>query len=315
MNFGDFAAWFTGTQTTGGVTTPFTTRILLEQSLHIVKVGVNYRFGTPSLLAQEPPARPSEGFNWTGAYVGAVAGYGIGRKNWVDFPEQFDVSGALAGGTVGANVHVGRFVFGVEGEWMWTGIKGDMTETTDFGGGLTQTTALATRINWLATAAARVGVVTADRWLNYVKVGFALADETHDLRFDQTLVGVGSTSSDFSGGRLHTGFLIGVGTEYAFFSNWSVKAEYNYVQFAQQTAMLTGIQNLNIRTGPGRFHRQPSGRQHQPAPAPVQGRPELSLQQLGRGARAVLTSALPREIQIERARPVGIRAASYFRRR
>ena len=246
VNFGDFAAWFTGTQTTGGVTTPFTTRILLEQSLHIVKVGVNYRFGTPSLLAQEPPARPSEGFNWTGAYVGAVAGYGIGRKNWVDFPEQFDVSGALAGGTAGANVHVGRFVFGVEGEWMWTGIKGDMTETTDFGGGLTQTTALATRINWLATAAARVGVVTADRWLNYVKVGFALADETHDLRFDQTLVGVGSTSSDFSGGRLHTGFLIGVGTEYAFFSNWSVKAEYNYVQFAQQTAMLTGIQNLNI---------------------------------------------------------------------
>jgi outer membrane immunogenic protein len=246
VNFGDFAAWFTGTQTAAGVTTPFTSRILLEQSLHIVKVGVNYRFGTPSLLAQEPPARPSEGFNWTGAYVGAVAGYGIGRKDWSDIPEQFDVRGALAGGTAGANVHVGLFVFGVEGEWMWTNIKGGSTETSTAGGGLTQTIALATRVNWLATAAARVGVVTIDRWLNYVKVGFALADETHDLRFDQAVVGVGSTSSDFSGDRLHTGFLIGVGTEYAFFSNWSVKAEYNYMQFAQQTTMLTGIQSLNI---------------------------------------------------------------------
>jgi outer membrane immunogenic protein len=142
-------------------------------------------------------------------------------------------------------VHVGRLVFGVEGDWTWTNIKGDSTETTNVGG-LIQTIALSTRVNWLATAAVRVGVVTTDRWLNYVKVGFALADETHNLRIDQAVVGVGSTSSDLSGGRLHTGFLIGVGTEYAFFSNWSVKAEYNYMQFADQTVILTGTQALNI---------------------------------------------------------------------
>jgi outer membrane immunogenic protein len=248
VNFGEYTTGITGTQTLAGVTTPFSDNIRFEQQLHLVKVGLNYRFGTPSILAQEPPARPSAGFNWTGAYVGAVAGYGIGWKDWADLlgdDSRFDVNGALAGGTAGVNVHVGRFVLGVEGEWMWSGIKGDKSET-EVTGIVTSAISASTRINWLATAAMRAGVVTTDRWLNYVKAGFAVADETHTLRFTQTAPGLGSTDLDLRGSRLHTGLLLGVGTEYAFFANWSVKAEYNYIHFVDQSAQLTGTQFVNI---------------------------------------------------------------------
>ena len=59
-------------------------------------------------------------------------------------------------------------------------------------------------------------------------------------------MGVGTTDFDFRGSRLHTGLLLGVGTEYAFFANWSVKAEYNYIHFVEQSTMLTGTQSIHV---------------------------------------------------------------------
>jgi opacity protein-like surface antigen len=258
VNFGQYDRWLTGTETLQGnaivAVVPIAGNVRLEHSLHLLKVGLNYRFGMPSVLAQEPVARPSAGFDWTGAYVGAVAGYGIGWKDWNATPpnDRFDVRGGLAGMTAGANVHVGRFVFGVEGEWMWTGIKGDRSDTIN-NLGVTSVATISSRINWLATAAMRAGVVSSDRWLNYVKAGFAIADETHRLLLTESAPAVGSQTADVRGSRLHTGILLGVGTEYAFFQNWSVKAEYNYIHFVEQPVTLSGKIDINVPPLVGTF--------------------------------------------------------------
>jgi outer membrane immunogenic protein len=117
-----------------GVVTPVADNVQIEQALHLAKVGVNYRFGGIQTDPTLAPARAAPGYNWSGAYVGVQGGYGFGHHEWPDFlvparPEtvKYDANGWLAGGTVGVNAQAGVFVFGVEGEWMWTGIKGSQT--------------------------------------------------------------------------------------------------------------------------------------------------------------------------------------------
>ena len=118
------------------VTTPVVADLPIEQALHVVKIGANYRFGGIAVDPSYTPVRAAPGYNWTGAYIGAQGGYGLGRKQWPDFADplnpatgKYNVDGWLAGGTGGVNVQSGVFVFGVEGEWMWTGIKGGQTFT------------------------------------------------------------------------------------------------------------------------------------------------------------------------------------------
>jgi len=115
-----------GFTTAAGVVTPIRIDPQIEEAIHVVKVGVNYRFGG---IAKDPsyaPVPAAPGTNWSGAYIGVQAGYGFGRKQWPDigqtivpFLAEYDMKGWLGGGTVGVNAQAGRFVFGVEGESSW----------------------------------------------------------------------------------------------------------------------------------------------------------------------------------------------------
>ena len=247
VHLGNRDVRLTGTLTNAGVATPFTQDVDLKQSLHLAKFGVNYRFGpdAPHAIA---PARTAPGHNWTGAWVGAQAGYGWGGKHWPDFfpNDTFNTKGWLGGLTTGANVQAGVFVVGVESEWLYTDVKGGRRDVLDFGGGFTQTTDIASKVDWLWLNSVRVGFAAADKWLVYAKGGIAFAHEKHDLDLAQALVGVGSTALDLSGRALHTGYLAGVGVEYAFLKNWSAKLEYNYINFAPQDVLTSGPQAINI---------------------------------------------------------------------
>ena len=75
----------------------------------------------PRPVPQAPVAYlpPPPVFSWTGFYIGINGGGGFGNSNWLD-PVQgnsgnFNTSGFLIGGTVGANYQIGQFVLGVEG--------------------------------------------------------------------------------------------------------------------------------------------------------------------------------------------------------
>ena len=242
---------FAGSQSAGAVTIPFVADLPIEQALHVVKIGANYRFGGIPVDPGYTPVRAAPGYNWTGAYIGAQGGYGFGHKEWPDFADplnpafgKYNVDGWLAGGTGGVNVQSGVFVFGVEGEWMWTGIKGGQTFTNTLFG-LTQTATLETGIDWLAIASARAGFVVGDKLLLYGKGGVAIAGERHSLNLTQTSPGFGSTSFVLNAKAVHTGVVVGAGAEYALGGNWSARIEYDYIRMAGQTFTGTGTETIN----------------------------------------------------------------------
>jgi outer membrane immunogenic protein len=237
----------------------------LPQAIHLVKLGVNYRFG-PDASPPIAPSRPAPGFDWSGAYIGAQAGYGFGRTTWTDFtPDRaFDSKGWLAGATIGANTQAGAFVAGVEAEWMWGRVNGALSFVAPIVGALgTQASALTSNIDWLAMATVRLGFVAADRWLVYGKGGIAVAHENHTFGALQVVPGLGFLAANVTGDALRTGAVAGVGVEYAFLGNWSAKLEYDYVAFREQTLIIAGPETSNIpgRNGTVGFAQQISIRQ------------------------------------------------------
>jgi outer membrane immunogenic protein len=244
-HLGTATARLVGQATNGGVATPSADNNRVEQAIHVVKLGANYRFDgvapDPSFVAV--PAAP--GTNWTGAYIGAQGGYGWGQTQWPDVfgvvapggsLPRFDNSGWLAGGTIGVNAQSGRFVFGVEGEILATGIKGSRSGSIDVGAAVFNTT-FTSKIDWLALATARAGFVVGDKWMLYGKGGLAIAEERHTATAAVTII---ATSIDYAGKAVHTGAVVGAGGEYAFAPNWSIKAEYDYIKMFAQQVQLQG---------------------------------------------------------------------------
>ena len=242
----------TGTVNVLGTVAPAVIDNRIEQAVHVAKLGVNYRFGNVSPDPSFAPVPAASGTNWTGAYVGAQGGYGWGQTRWPDifgvvppapFGElpRYDNSGWIAGGTVGVNAQTGRFVFGVEGELLATGIKGNLASSVNLPGFLVVDSTYSSKIDWLALASARAGFVVGDRLMLYGKGGLAIAEERHTATAIQIAP---LLSANLSGKAVHTGAVVGAGGEYAFAPNWSVKAEYDYIKmFAQQvqfTANMAG---------------------------------------------------------------------------
>ena len=241
-------ARLTGQTIINGVTTAFAADNRIDQAIHVARLGVNYRFGNDAPAPSFAPMLPAPGTDWTGAYIGAQGGYGWGRTQWPDVfgavgpagnLPHFDNSNWLAGGTIGVNAQSGRFVFGVEGEMLATGIKGNFagSDAQFFAPGIVINSAMSSRIDWLALASARAGFVVGDSLMLYGKGGVAVAEERHAAAATQNIPAL---SIDVSGKAIHTGALVGAGGEYAIAPNWSVKAEYNYIKMFAQQVQLNG---------------------------------------------------------------------------
>jgi outer membrane immunogenic protein len=157
-----------------------------------------------------PPAQPAYYapiYNWTGFYVGINGGGGWGTSHW-DSTGSFDVSGGLIGGTLGYNWQAGQIVFGLEGDIDWSNIKGNTFTACTLG--------CQTENTWLGTVRGRIGYAF-DRFMPYVTGGFAFGD-------------VKATTPGFIGASdTRTGWTLGGGLEFALAGNWTVKAEYLYV--------------------------------------------------------------------------------------
>jgi outer membrane immunogenic protein len=187
----------------------------------------------PAFAADAPPSRRAPAhapvyvpfFTWSGFYVGFNAGYGWGTSNWTSAlgtTGDFRVSGGVFGGTLGYNMQMGSAVFGLEGDFDWSGIKGSSTSVVCLGSCETKNT-------WLATARGRIGYAF-DRFLPYATGGAAFGN----LKMTGPLGGASSTK---------TGWALGAGLEYAFTTSWSAKLEYLYVDLGKATcnAACTGV--------------------------------------------------------------------------
>jgi outer membrane immunogenic protein len=180
-------------------------------------------------------AAPVPAYNWTGFYVGGHVGYGWADKDWtfVDGAGGLTCAGVLAannrcdnshtpdgflgGAQAGFNWQMDHWLVGVEGQWSWTDWEASSALSND------GTDRFHTRVNWVATVAPRLGYAF-DHYLLYVKGGAAFANEKHWL---QDLGGVYLSASPAT----RAGWMVGVGGEYAVWHNWSIKLEYDYMDF------------------------------------------------------------------------------------
>jgi outer membrane immunogenic protein len=165
-------------------------------------------------------------YDWSGFYAGAHGGYGLFRGSADNIGgsginTSLSGDGWLAGVQLGYNYQLGSWVFGVEGDWSYTDIRG-----TNSAPALEQTV----RIDWVGTVTGRAGIAW-DRTLLYLKGGVAFANVRSEALVPATILLVGNDN--------RMGWTIGAGVEWGWTGNWTVKAEYDYLDLGTRTVTLT----------------------------------------------------------------------------
>ena len=185
---------------------------------------------------------PVATYNWTGCYIGGNAGGGWHR---IDQTANTNTAGAafvpplpfgvsegsdLIGGVqIGCDYRfAGNWVAGVQGMFDFGGVKSSNASTdprlTAFGE-FQQTT---TRDVYTATA--RLGYLLTPQVLGYAKGGAAWT------RVDTQVFGtIPFFFPSESAQTTRAGWTVGGGVEWMFARNWSVFAEYNYIDFGRRS--------------------------------------------------------------------------------
>ncbi|MBL8564269.1 MAG: porin family protein [Hyphomicrobiaceae bacterium] len=189
---------------------------------------------TPAGAADLGPYRPrttSEAYvdapavyNWRGFYAGLNGGYAWGSGDATIVRggvangalDAIDPDGWLGGAQIGYNAQFGAFVLGAEADLIGGDVSGGSGGV--IGAGIPA--ASSSELNWLSTVRARAGL-SADRVMFYVTAGVAWAD------MDFALAAADGTFA--AGSNTLVGYALGGGVEWALSPNWSVKAEYLYI--------------------------------------------------------------------------------------
>lgn len=210
-------------------------------------------------------------WSWTGFYVGANAGYSWGPwdsanpPGITNFPTGTGftntvspkVNGWLGGLQAGYNWQKGHLVFGLEGDIQITGERASDPGSASsiavtnpclpFANCVTTTTTTSTVTNdwklpWFSTLRGRLGVTADPTLLLYATGGLAIAGTQYANSTVVTSVSTGAApgsatlvNSSLSESSTRAGVAIGAGIEKAFARNWTVKAEYLYLDFGTHT--------------------------------------------------------------------------------
>jgi outer membrane immunogenic protein len=156
-------------------------------------------------------------YNWSGFYVGGNGGYAWGKAELdssTGSSSTDNTTGWMFGATVGYNQQMGQWVFGFEGDFDYTLIKGNPTNvigTSCTGGGCE------VKNVFFGTARGRLGYAM-DRFLPYITGGGAIGS----LKISSPS-GASETNTPF-------GWTVGAGVEYGLEGNWSVKVDYLYTE-------------------------------------------------------------------------------------
>src|SRR6266566_8109598 len=184
---------------------------------------------------------PVATYNWAGLYVGGHVGAGFSYRNWTLGDGAVSEAGdaVMIGGQIGFNHQVGKWMIGIESDASWGNLKGE-TVCPD---GINSCW---TRQTWLGTVTGRIGYAF-DPALFYLKGGaaFTRADYFKTAPIPSTL--------DERGSGARNGWTAGVGMDYALWNNWSLRLEYDYLNFGSRTFALsssaTGMFAENVTVG------------------------------------------------------------------
>jgi outer membrane immunogenic protein len=208
--------------------------------------------------AADPPP-PPRSYSWSGCYVGGDLGLGWSRTNISEPPEPAAFGAqhfAPLGTSIAVNPHAAalggpeigcdhefanNWVIGAAGDFSWAHISGQ-TADPFFVGKFIPTILVSAKIDWLASATARVGYAW-DRLLFYGKGGAAWTRETYTV---SNLGSWGNPVTQFcsfpgcspTATETRAGWTLGLGLEWAFAPAWSAGVEYDHYGFGSHNVVL-----------------------------------------------------------------------------
>jgi outer membrane immunogenic protein len=163
--------------------------------------------------------------------------------------QRINPSGFTGGVTAGYNWQASNWVLGVETDFNYLGLKGSAT-----GGAVYPccaptafTVTSSSSTDWLFTLRGRAGILVTPALLLYGTGGLAIANVKSSFIFTDTFA---TAAASGSLDTTRVGWTAGVGGEYALMSNWSVKAEWLYVDLGRES---TSTHNLTAFTPPIAF--------------------------------------------------------------
>jgi outer membrane immunogenic protein len=182
----------------------------------------------------------ADAYDWTGAYVGAVAGAGLFDTNFNDASENIsygslDISdwGWAAGLTVGGNWQSGSMVLGIEADFNWSNFEIDELHNAysgNFNGGPTQHDR---SWEWFATLRGRAGLAV-DQTLLYVTGGLALVEV--DFKGDYDPPNACGQDYGYCLEKRMVGLAVGAGAEFGMGEHASLKLEGLWIGLPTETA-------------------------------------------------------------------------------
>jgi outer membrane immunogenic protein len=204
----------------------------------------------PARAAPAPVAPILAAPLWTGFHFGGHVGGGESKKKFIDnFPirdGELDAAptlkGALGGIQAGYSHQLHGLVVGFEGDLSWADVKDRQFSCFAFGDQV-----CSAESEWFATLTARVGAAFGPA-LIYVKGGPAWARDTYTdtatCAGNQPVFRAGifaDCDDTYVGRETRYGWTIGAGIEYRIAPNWSLKAEYNHMDFGSRSVWLVDL--------------------------------------------------------------------------
>jgi outer membrane immunogenic protein len=232
-------------------------------------------FAVPALGAdmalKAPPPAPLVS-SWTGFYVGLNGGYGRNDPTGSSYcvtpggimngggclgldPAAAKPEGGLFGGQIGYNVQSGQFVYGLETDIQWSGIKGTGTGIATCCNPRPVPAGVYTasdKLDWFGTARFRlglvVGIVVGTNGLVYATGGLIYGRES--VSNSDILTGA---SYQANGSTTRGGGIAGGGFEYTFTGSVSGKIEGLYYDMGSITDSFTNTGNLYTEVYKSKF--------------------------------------------------------------
>jgi outer membrane immunogenic protein len=209
------------------------------------------------MAVKAPPPIAAPIYNWTGFYIGAVVGGDFGRDQIIGGPtsvipgipetNRFDTTAFLAGATAGYNYQFSQWVLGIEGDYsgLWGG-----TTSPDIA---PLNTAFSQQIeqHWIATVRGRLGYTVLPNLLVYGTGGFA-ASGVRQAVFNNNNPGLATQT--IAQTQTMDGWTAGFGLEWKVYANWSVKAEYLYVDLGTKSFFTPAPNPLFVNDQQARVH-------------------------------------------------------------
>jgi len=206
----------------------------------------------PRIYTKAPPPVVAPLFNWSGFYIGGHLGAGWSDQSATSVDPVSDPaagslrSGArlLGGGQVGYNWQFApNWVLGVEGDITWTDLRATAFDTNRAGGVvLAGGVNFANKVDWLATIRGRLGFAVTPQFLLYGTGGAAWGEVNYNTVDIHAAGPAFPATFNFNGTR--SGWVAGVGGEWAFTPNWIARVE--YLHYDLQGASASGIPRVGF---------------------------------------------------------------------